>query len=172
MSAGAGRVVRVGAVVLAQLLLVGVAVWPSLSARVTGEHVTLRVQPFDPIDPFRGAYADLSYPDLPSAGGPAASSRTPDQQQALDDARGAAYVPLTRAGAVWLGGPLVRTPPADGLYLACDDSDYRLRCGIESWFLPQDAAAGLQEALRGGTARATVTVDASGHAALVAVTAP
>ena len=73
---------------------------------------------------------------------------------------------------MWVGGRVVRTPPADGLYLACDDSDYRLRCGIESWFLPQDEAAGLQDALRGGTARATVKVDGSGRAALVAVTAP
>ena len=172
MSAGTSRAVRVGAVVLAQLALVGVAVWPSLSARVTGEQVTLRVQPVDPIDPLRGAYVELSYPDLPDAGGQFAENLTPEQQQALDAARGAAYVPLTRAGAVWLGGPVVRTPPADGLYLACDDSDYRLRCGIESWFLPQDEAAGLQDALRGGTAHASVKVDASGHAALVAVTVP
>jgi uncharacterized membrane-anchored protein len=172
MSAGTGRAVRVGAVVLAQLALVGVAVWPSLSARVTGEQVTLRVQPVDPIDPFRGAYVELSYPDLPDAGGQDGETLTVEQQQALDESRGAAYVPLTRAGEVWLGGTIVRTPPADGLYLACDDSDYRLRCGIESWFLPQDQAAGLQDSLRGGTARATVKVDGSGRAALVAVTAP
>ena len=171
MSAAAGRVVRVGAVVLAQLALVGVAVWPSLSARVTGDEVTLRVQPVDPIDPFRGAYVELSYPDLPDAGGQGGENLTVEQQQARDDARGAAYVPLTRSGAVWVGGRVERTPPADGLYLACDDSDYRLRCGIENWFLPQDEAAGLQDALGGG-ARATVKVDSSGHAALVAVTSP
>ena len=172
MSTTSSRAVRVGAVVLAQLALVAVAVWAPLSARVTGEQVTLRVQPVDPIDPFRGAYVELSYPDLPDAGGGGSENLTVEQQQELDDARGAAYVPLTRAGEVWLGGPVVRTPPADGLYLACDDSDYRLRCGIESWFLPQDEAAGLQDALGGGAARATVKVDSSGHAALVAVTAP
>ena len=73
---------------------------------------------------------------------------------------------------MWVGGPVQRTAPADGLYLTCDDSSWRLECGIESWFLPQDEAAGLQEALRGGTAVATVKVDASGHAALVDVTTP
>ena len=40
-------------------------VWPPLSARLTGEEVALRVEPIDPIDPFRGAYVDLGYPDLP-----------------------------------------------------------------------------------------------------------
>jgi uncharacterized membrane-anchored protein len=170
MSATSSRAVRIGAVVLAQLALVAVAVWAPLSARVTGEQVTLRVQPVDPIDPFRGAYVELSYPDLPDQA--FSSDPSVEEQQVLDEDRGPAYVPLTQAGAVWLGGPVVRTPPADGLYLACDDSDYRLRCGIESWFLPQDEAAGLQDALRGGTARATVKVDDSGHAALVAVTAP
>jgi len=170
MSAGTSRAVRVGAVVVAQLALVGVAVWPSLSARVTGEQVTLRVQPLDPVDPLRGAYVELSYPDLPAQ--TFSSDPGLEQQQVLDEERGAAYVPLTRRGPVWVGGPVVRTPPADGLYLACDDSDYRLRCGIERWFLPQDAAAGMQGALRGGTARATVKVDAAGHAALVAVTVP
>ena len=172
MSATTSRAVRVGAVVLAQLVLVAVAVWAPLSARVTGEQVTLRVQPVDPIDPFRGASVELSYPDLPNAGFEATENLTAEQQEALVDARGAAYVPLTRSGAVWVGGAVARTPPDQGLYLACDDSDYRLRCGIESWFLAQDEAAGLQDSLRGGTARATVKVDASGHAALVAVTAP
>ena len=64
-----------------------------------------------------------------------------------------------------------RTAPAEGLYLTCDDSSWRLECGIESWFLPQDEAAGLQDALGAGGAVATVKVDAAGHAALVEVTA-
>ena len=177
MSTTTARAVRIGAVVLAQLALVAVAVWAPLSARVTGEQVTLRVQPVDPIDPFRGAYVELSYPDLPDLpdlsdpNGSGVENRTPEQQQALDDARGAAYVPLSRQGEVWVGGPVQRTAPVEGLYLTCDDSSWRLECGIESWFLPQGEAAGLQAALRGGTALATVKVDAAGHAALVAVTA-
>ena len=81
-------------------------------------------------------------------------------------------MPLTRQGDVWVGGAVQRTRPADGLYLTCDDSDWRLRCGIESLFLPQDEAAGLEAAVRAGTAVATVRVDGSGHAALVAVAAP
>ena len=168
MSTTTSRTLRVGAVVLAQLALVGVAVWAPLSARLTGDQVVLRVEPVDPIDPFRGAYVDLAYPDLPQQ--TFDGELTEQQQQALDDARGTAYVPLTRQGEVWVGGPVQRTAPAEGLYLTCDDSSWRLECGIESWFLPQDEAAGLQDSLRGGTAVATVKVDAAGHAALIGVT--
>lgn len=49
--------------VLTSLALLAVAVWPQLSARFTGDEVVLRVQPVDPIDPFRGAYVDLGYPE-------------------------------------------------------------------------------------------------------------
>ena len=55
---------KVTVVALVQLALVGVAVAPRLSARLTGDEYLLRVAPFDPIDPFRGAYVDLDYPDL------------------------------------------------------------------------------------------------------------
>jgi uncharacterized membrane-anchored protein len=168
MSATTSRAVRVVAVVLAQLVLVGLAVWPQLSARVTGSQVVLRVEPVDPIDPFRGAYVALSYPDLPDSA--VGTGQGEPEQETVDRARGAAYVPLTRRGEVWVGGPVQRTPPADGLYLSCDDSSWQLRCGIESWFLPQDEAAGMQDALRGGSAVATVSVDAAGHAALLGVT--
>lgn len=171
MSTTTTRAVRVGAVVLAQLALVGVAVWAPLSARLTGETVVLRVEPVDPVDPFRGAYVQFAYPDLPDQPGQDAGNRTPEQQQALDDARGTAYVPLTRQGEVWVGGPVQRTPPAEGMFLTCDDSSWTLDCGIDSWFLPQGEAAGLQAAVRGGTAVATVKVDTAGHAALVDVTA-
>ena len=55
---------KVTVVALVQLALVGVAVAPRLSARLTGDEYLLRVAPVDPIDPFRGAYVDLDYPDL------------------------------------------------------------------------------------------------------------
>ncbi len=165
-STAPSRAVRVGAVVLAQLALVGVVVWPQLSARVSGDEVVLRVQPVDPVDPFRGAYVDLSYPDLP--GQPVLESGPPNEE-AYKEARGTAYVPLTREGEVWVGGDVLRTRPTDGLYLTCDDSDWRLRCGIESLFLPEDEAAGLEAAVRAGTAVASVSVDGSGHAALLGV---
>lgn len=157
-----GHLARVAGVVLTSLALLAVAVWPQLSARFTGDEVVLRVQPVDPIDPFRGAYVDLGYPDLPR-------QQFDGGQQALDAQRGVAYVPLRQEGEVWVGGEVVRTAPADGLYLTCDDSSWRLRCGIESWFLPQADAKAFEDAVRDGRAVATVRVDGSGHAALVDV---
>lgn len=67
------RPVRVATVCLLQLVLVGVAVAPSLSARVTGEEYRLAVAPVDPVDPFRGAYVTLSYPALTAARGDGSS---------------------------------------------------------------------------------------------------
>lgn len=152
---------RILAVVLAQALIVAVAVSGQLSARVLGNEVRLRVQPVDPIDPFRGAYVDLDYPDLPAQ---------PSDPVDADRRNGAVFVPLIRRGDIWVGGALTRTRPDEGAYLRCDDAGNRVRCGIESLFLPQDEAAQMQTALRGGAA-ATVKVDSRGHAALMGVQA-
>ncbi len=159
------RTTRVAAAAAVQLVLVGVVVWAPISARLTGEEVRLRVAPVDPIDPFRGAYVDLSYPDLPGSSG-MGDGLVP----VSEDDRGTAYVPLTRRGEVWVGEAVRRTPPDAGPYLRCDDSSWRLRCGIESLWLPQDEAASAQDALRGGTSVATLRIDSRGHAALVNVT--
>ncbi|MEO6511311.1 MAG: GDYXXLXY domain-containing protein [Nocardioides sp.] len=148
---------KVAAVAAVQLALVGAAVAPRLSARVTGEEYRLRVAPVDPIDPFRGAYVDLDYPDLRTEEAPAGN--------------GPLYVSLVRDGDVWTAGTVSRTRPSGTPYLACDDRDWRVRCGIESWFLPQDEAAGLQDRLGDGGLVAVVKVDGRGHAALVRVEA-
>lgn len=157
---------RVVAAAAAQLVLVGVAVWAPLSARLTGEEVRLRVAAVDPADPGRGPYVDLAYPDLPGSSGLGdGESVTP-----VEGERGTAYVSLTRDGRVWVGGPVRRTPPEQGRYLRCDDSGWRLRCGIESLWVAQDDTSAIAAAVRAGTATATVRVDASGHSALVDVT--
>ena len=152
----------------AQLLLVGLAVWPQLSARLTGDEIRLRVAPVDPIDPFRGAYVQLGYPDLP--GQPQVDSEpTEAELEEAERQRGEAWVPLTREGDVWVGGPVQRARPSTGPYLRCDDSDWRLACGIESWFLPQDEASALEDAVSDGSAVATVRVDGRGNAALIGI---
>ena len=56
--------VTVAVVAVLQLVIVGLAVAPRLSAYARGEDYLLRVAPIDPVDPFRGAYVDLTYPDL------------------------------------------------------------------------------------------------------------
>jgi uncharacterized membrane-anchored protein len=148
---------KVAVVALVQLALVGVAVAPRLSARMTGDEYRLRVAPVDPIDPFRGAYVALDYPDIRS--------------DAEDDGEdlGPLYVSLVPDGDVWVASGYLRERPAEGPYLACDDRDWSTKCGIESLFLPQDEAAAMEEDVAGGSMVAVVKVDSRGHAALVRV---
>jgi uncharacterized membrane-anchored protein len=147
---------KVTVVALVQLALVGVAVAPRLSARLTGDEYLLRVAPVDPIDPFRGAYVDLDYPDL-------------DLDRETPGDEGTVYVTLERDGEVWVAGAHTRERPSGTPYLTCDDRDWRLRCGIESLFLPQDEAAAMQADLGDGSMVAVVKVDGRGNAALVRV---
>ena len=156
-------------IAVSQLALVGVAVAPQLSARVLGDTFLVRVAPIDPIDPFRGAYVALDYPDLRLEG-----SRSVNEAGlgALEDGKeGDVYVTLVEEGGVWTAGEWSRERPEDGPYLACDDRSWQVRCGIESFFLPQDEARETEELLRDG-AVAEIRVDARGNAAVVDVRAP
>ncbi len=138
------------------------AVAPQLSARVSGAEYRLLVQPLDPIDPFRGAYVTLDYPGLQRPGDSPAGG--------IDDThRGRLFIPLLAADGLWEGGDLTRQRPVEGPYLACDDAGWVVRCGIESWFLPQDEAAALERALADEGAVATIKVDGHGNAAIVAL---
>lgn len=150
----------VALVAVAQLALVAVGVAPQLSARLTGAEYRLLVAPVDPIDPFRGSYVTLAYPGLRAP----ADSQPPSMD---DGERGDVYVTLVRDGDLWESAEFTRTRPEDGPYLACDDRDWAIRCGIESWFLPQDEAAALEDALADDGAIATIKVDSRGHAAIV-----
>jgi uncharacterized membrane-anchored protein len=159
----ASRRVRVAAAVVAGCVIVPAAVGNQLSARLTGREYLLRVAPYDPVDPFRGAYAALSYPDLrqPEPGSTGGTSSA---------GGGTVFVPLIADGTVWKGGAPVRTAPSgDTPYLRCHDEGWRLRCGIESWFLPQARAAAAGRALADGAAVAVLRVDGRGNAALVEV---
>jgi uncharacterized membrane-anchored protein len=137
--------------------LVPLAVWPQLSARLTGETYDLAVAPVDPIDPFRGAYVTLDYPGL-----------EPAQPTSWSGGDELVFVPLRRTpgSEVWTGGRAVREAPATGPYLRCDAGQGRLRCGIESLFASQDDARRLEQDLADG-AVARVKVDGRGNAAVV-----
>ena len=138
-------------------VLAGVAVWPQLSARLTGETYELAVAPVDPIDPFRGAYVTLDYPGLAAA-----------QPTSWSGGSAPVFVPLRRASTdgLWTGGPATREAPATGPFLRCDAGRGRLRCGIESLFASQDEALRLEQDLADG-AVARVQVDGRGNAAVV-----
>ena len=144
-------------IAVSQLVLVGVAVAPQLSARVLGDTYLVRVAPVDPIDPFRGAHVALDYPDLQH-----------DPQSSGEG--GDLYVSLVEEDGVWTAGGWNRQRPADGPYLACDDRSWQVRCGIESLFLPQDEARETERLLQDG-AVAEIRVDPRGNAAVVDVRA-
>lgn len=157
------RTVTVAVLAAAQLALTGLAVAPQLSARLTGDTYLVRVAPLDPIDPFRGAYVSLDYPDLRGRG---------EATSGLDDGRsGDVYVRLQERDGVWVSAGWSRVRPDEGPYLACDDRSWQVRCGIESWFLPQEDAAAAERLLADG-ALAKLRVDGRGNAAVVDVRRP
>ena len=148
---------RVAVVALAQLVLVGVAVAPRLSAYATGEEYLLQIAGLDPIDPFRGAYTQLDYPEL--------------QLETRRTVEGEVYLLLEQLpDGTWASTEVVADRPDEGPYLACEGG-WRLSCGIESWFTSDDEARRLEEALAAGTGIATVRIDSRGHAVLVDVDA-
>lgn len=163
------RIVVTGIVAASQLALVGVGVAPQLSARVAGDAYLVRVALVDPTDPFRGAYVALDYPDLRHDG---SQSLVEPGLGSLDDGEsGDVFISLVEEDGVWVGAARSRTRPDDGPYLACDDRSWQIRCGIESWFLPQDDAQQTEDLLRDG-AVAELRVDGRGNAAVVDVRAP
>ena len=74
-----------------------------------------------------------------------------------------------RSGGHWVGREPLAEQPASGPFLRCKDEQWRLRCGIDSWFLPQEDAYALEQAVGDGHAMARVRIDARGNAALVDV---
>ena len=163
------RIAVTAVIAVSQLALVGVGVAPQLSARLTGDTYLMTVAPLDPIDPFRGAYVSLDYPDLRHD---SSESFGTTGLGALDDGEeGDVYITLVQQGDVWAADRWTRERPQDGPYLACDDRSWQIRCGIESYFLPQDKATATEELLRDG-AVAEVRVDGRGNAAVVDVRAP
>jgi len=152
----------VAGVVVALLGLVALVVAPRLSAVLTGEEYAVRVAPLDPIDPFRGAYVQLDYPDLRLD----RDLPGPDEDGSSD-----VFVPLVDedGDGVWAGGAATRERP-EAPYLRCTDRSYDVDCGIESFFADQDEALRLEEGLRSGTATAVLKVDDDGNAVVASVT--
>jgi uncharacterized membrane-anchored protein len=155
---------RLALVAALQLVLVAVGVAPQLSARATGEEYRMRVAPVDPIDPFRGAYVTLDYPDLRRDDSFSADGGL----GALEDGRsGPVYIALNQQDGLMQATAFSRTRPDSVPYLACDDRNWQVRCGIESWFASQSEAARVGRELAEDGAIAVVRIDSRGHAALV-----
>lgn len=152
------RALLVAGVAVAQLALVAVGVAPQLSARTAGETYRFAVSPVDPIDPFRGAYVDLRYPDLEPG-----DAYERDWEEDI-------FVTVSERDGLMVGSAWSTTRPDSGTYLRCTTS-WRLRCGIESWFADQDEALRLEQALADDGAVAEVRIDSRGNAAIVGLEA-
>ena len=151
-------ILTLAAALAAQSVVIGLAVLPQLSARTRGEEYLLRVEPVDPIDPFRGAYVALGYPDL---------NLSQIEDAAADDPGGTVFVTLAERDGVWVAVGQASERPSDGPYLACDNHTWRLRCGIESYFLPQDRATEVERSVADGDVVATIKIDDRGNAAII-----
>ena len=154
------RLGMVAVLAVVQLVVVGVAVAPRLSAHLRGEEFRLQVAPLDPIDPFRGAYVDLDYPGLRPEG-KAARGALPE---------GRVFLPLVRDGEYWRADGYRTDRPEQAPYITCDSTGWSVSCGIESWFTDQDEARRLGSMVGNGGV-ATVQVDDRGNAAIVALDA-
>ncbi|WP_110240806.1 GDYXXLXY domain-containing protein [Nocardioides gilvus] len=153
------RTVLVTLVAVSQLALVGVGVAPQLSARVNGETVLLKVAPVDPIDPFRGAYVVLDYPDLDPPDDRWEDGVSEYREDHL-------FIVLEERDGVAVGTEWTHRRPESGLYLACAPQSWAADCGIESWFVPQDEALQIERDVASGHAVAEVRVDSRGNAAI------
>lgn len=161
------RALALALVAIVQALLLAAVLWPWLQPRLTGEEVRMRVAPVDPIDPFRGAYVQLSYPDLPRSSGIVMDGSGEERPA---DGRGTVYVPLVREGDLVKGVEALDKAPDSGPYLRCRDEGWQLRCGIESWFTTQGDAERIGRELATGGGVATIRVSGSGRAAIVGLT--
>ncbi len=148
----------IAAVAAAQLAVVGLAVAPQLTARLTGEDYLMQVRPVDPIDPFRGAYVALDYPGL-----------EPALADHADDRRGSVFVTLVEREGYWEADRVTPERPDAGPYLACADTGWTTRCGIGTYFASQERALELEQSLADGGGVATVRIDGRGHASVVDV---
>lgn len=160
------RPLAVAGAVIVQVALAIVAVGPQLSARLTGTEYRLAVAPVDPIDPFRGAYVELTYPGLPSPD-PGTDTEADADADAGTDAGDVVFIPLVRDGALWKGGRPLTTRPSSP-YLACRSSGGAAPdCGIGSLFVPQGKARRIERDIDAGRLAAVIRVDSRGHAAVI-----
>ena len=157
---------RLALVVIVQLALVAIGVAPQLSARADRRgvpHARGSGRPDRPVP--RGIrharLPRLTHDDTFSAGGGLG---------ALEDGEsGPVYVSLTEDDGLMRATEFSRSRPETGRYLACDDRNWQIRCGIESWFASQSEARRLGRVLAEDGGVAVVRIDSRGNAALVAL---
>ena len=112
---------------------------------MAGDEIVLRVQPVDPIDPFRGAYVTLGYPDLRHNDAESADGGMGSMEDGEE--KGEVFVSLARKGEVWVATDWSRERPTEGRYLRCNDRDWRTSARAKSAIL-NDSRVRLAEWVR------------------------
>jgi uncharacterized membrane-anchored protein len=169
-----------GAVALAQTLVLAWMVAERVWLIKTGREITLPIEPADPRDLFRGEYVRLAYPiaRVPLGaveGGPV--RRNDKVYVTLEKTADGAWKPV--AAARWLHRDddpsrivmkaRVTWAPAPVSAEAQDGADWRgptVRYGIESYFVPQGQGRQLEALAREKKLAALVAVDWAGNAAI------
>jgi uncharacterized membrane-anchored protein len=141
-------------VIAAQALFLLAMIGFNERALATGDKVTLRTVPVDPVDFFRGNYVVLRYE--------ISNVNVPEGTQPGE----VVYVPLHAEDGRWTGGFGYPTPPSDGEFIrgtvrstygGSADVEY----GIETYYADQEEAYDLQSA---GRLDITVALDGDGRA--------
>lgn len=132
------------------------SVWPLWF----GTPISLQTTPIDPRSLFRGNYVRLNY---------AISAIDQDINTAAFKRGEVAYVSLRQQGELHVASGLHRTPPDAGLFIrgriANSAPPWRLRYGIEAYFMPKEKALRAERAVSDG-ARAQVYLLGNGKAAI------
>ena len=150
---GRRRIAFAVAVVVPVLVLLAMIGFNQL-ALATGDKVTLRTVPVDPVDFFRGQYVALRYP--------ISNVNVPSGMHEGDTV----YVPLSKQGGYWDGSFGYADPPREGKFIrgviryAGIDSAH-VEYGIETYYADEDEARELGHA---GTLSVTVVLGDDGHA--------
>jgi len=125
-----------------------------------GTPVILKTAPLDPRSLFRGNYVRLNY-DI--------SSIDKNLSQERFKRGEVGYVGLKEEGGYFVATGLYREKPSSGLYIRGrvnrDGSRYRMKYGIEAYFMPKVKALKAERSLRRG-AEAEVYLLESGKAAI------
>lgn len=135
------------------------SVWPLWF----GQPVRLATLPVDPRSLFRGNYVRLNYA-IGRIGADVAMDCRPRQGQRV-------YLRLRREAEHWTAAALACEQPGAGLFIrgrVVGTAPYRLRYGIEAYFLPKQKAKAVERALVGG-ATALVYLQDNGRAAISAL---